>query len=427
MGRPRSKPIKYDAEVGLSLYRPTSANNKYRLDYIDPLTGARHQPRRCDELEAFALWDDTLTYLQAARFAEPASTPAGGPASAPTVRDLFDRLAERWRDDDRTDHYINTRYGRFDYRLAPVFGDQPVRDWAASNDGCREVLRVARVHGLRPSTIQDLGALMRRLVTHGHELRWIPAGRDPMRGIRYTAGSREQGQSPEFVTEADRPEFAAVEKLVGVYEELAVETGISWLPVRALIASQGGLRPGEQDALRVCDIDADKLVVNVASAFTWPRGSDGPTRKLPKNNKRRRVLLPGSTIERLAALVERRLSDGAAHNDLLFEDPRRVGLPLSESATRKLHTAAALRAGWETVAVRRQETSRRHLGPDLRPRHPNYSLRHHAAVWMHEVAGFDWTDVSQALGHHSVAFTHAVYVRSGSEAESRNRDRLRRM
>ncbi len=425
MGRPRSKPIKFDAEVGLALYEPTPSNPKFRIDYVDPLSRRRCQPRRTDRLEAFALWEETLTYLRAARSAAPAPPVRGG--AEPTVRDLFDRLVDRWRDDDCTLQYINSRIGRFDYRLAPVFGDQSVRKWASTTDGCREVLRVARIQGLAPTTVQDLGALMTRLVTHGHELRWIPAGWDPMRGVRYTAGAAEQGQSSEFVGEADRPEFAAVEKLIGVYDELAVETGISWLPVRGLVACQGGLRPGEQDALRICDVDVDDLMLNVASAFTWPRGAPGPIRKLPKNRKRRRVLLPASTMARLELLVEQRLTAGAAHDSLLFEDPRRPNLPLSESATRKHHTTAALRAGWETVAVRRDPRSRRHLGPDLRPRHPNYSLRHHAAVWMHEVAGFDWTDVSRALGHHSVAFTHAVYVRSGSEAEARNRGRLRSM
>jgi integrase len=81
-------------------------------------------------------------------------------------------------------------------------------------------------------------------------------------------------------------------------------------------------------------------------------------------------------------------------------------------------------AGWETVEVRHATQSQSGLVPERRPRHTNYSLRHHAAVWMHEVAGFDWTDVSRALGHHSVAFTYAVYVRSGADADERNRGRL---
>lgn len=51
----------------------------------------------------------------------------------------------------------------------------------------REVLRAARVQGLAPTSVQDLGALMRNLVTLGWELRWIPSGHNPMQGVKYVA------------------------------------------------------------------------------------------------------------------------------------------------------------------------------------------------------------------------------------------------
>jgi integrase len=130
-------------------------------------------------------------------------------------------------------------------------------------------------------------------------------------------------------------------------------------------------------------------------------------------------------MERLVDLADGLLADGATEDSLLFEDPIRPGLPLSESATYRLHNKAALMADWDAVQVRRHENARRHLGPNLRPRHSNYSLRHHAATWMHQVAGFEWEDVSRYMGHHSVAFTYAVYVRSGADADERNRERAR--
>jgi integrase len=245
-----------------------------------------------------------------------------------------------------------------------------------------------------------------------------------MLGVKYTAGATEQGQQAEFVHERDRPEFSAVEKLILAYDDLAVSTGIPWLAERALVGAHGGLRPGERDALRIRDLRPDKLIVIVDEAFTWPRRAGGPRSKAPKNNKRRQVLLPASTMDRLVRLAERRQAAGALSDALLFEDPRRSWLPLSESTTARLHTAAAIMAGWETVEVRHVTQSQSGLVPERRPRHTNYSLRHHAAVWMHDVAGFDWTDVSRTLGHHSVAFTYAVYVRPGADADERNRGRL---
>ena len=210
MGRPRSKPIKYDGEVALSLYEPTPSNPRFRLDYRDPFTGERRQPKRADKAEAFALWDETLEYLRTARLAAPLPTTAR-PRGAPLVDDLFDARLARWIDDECSQGYINTRQGRYDARLRPVFGDWTVREWAATSDGCREVLRAARAQGLAPSSVQDLGGLMRNLVTLGWELRWIPPGHNPMQGVKYTAGATEQGQTAEFIRESDRPEFAAVE------------------------------------------------------------------------------------------------------------------------------------------------------------------------------------------------------------------------
>lgn len=422
--------VKVDNELGVKLYAPTPGTPKYRLEYTDPFTGARCQPKRTDRSDALALWDDTIQYLATARMAAPLSSSPSRPnkrSAVPTVNDLFDARVERWSDDGCTDNYIATRSGRYDYRIRPVFGDLAVRDWASSNASCREILRAARVQGLADSSVQDLGALMRNLVTIGHELRWISPGLNPMQGVRYTKGATEQGQSADFVREDDRPEFAAVERLLDAYEELASETGILWLPTRARLAAQSGLRPGEQDALRICDLRPDDLQVVVEEAMTWPRGGSGPVRMLPKNGKRRRVLITNTLMQRLTELAEHRRSEGAAGDGLLFEDPHRPGLPISEAATRRHHITAAIAAGWETVEVRCSSDSRRHLGPDQRPRHSNYTLRHHAAVWMYNEAKFEWPDVSLALGHHSVAFTYAVYVRSGADAEERNRARLRNM
>lgn len=427
MARPRSGvAVKYDADLGVCLYGPTPANPTYRLDFVDPITRRRCQRSRKLQADAFDLWDQTVEYLRVARLAAPVP-PVTGPRGEPTVDDLFERLVSRWSDNGCSLRYIQTRVGRYDYRLRPVFGNQTVRDWASSSEGCREVLRTARVQGLAPASVQDLGSLMRGLVTLARELRWIPRSHDPMLGVSYARRSTEQGQGVEFVRESDRPDCAAVERLIGVYEGLAVETGIAWLAERARIGAYAGLRPGERDALRLCDLRPDELGLRVEATFSWPRGYGGPQRKAPKNGKRRWAPVPASTMELLVAHAERRRAAGAADDALLFEDPSRPGLPLSESKTERLHITAALRAGWESVEVRRRAGSRRHLGPDRRPRHTNYSLRHHAAVWLNAQACCRWEAVSRYLGHSSVAFTHARYVRPGAEDDRRTKDTMSRL
>lgn len=56
----RNTPIKFDDDLGLKLCGPTPSNPKYRLNYVDPLSGERYQPRRTDRADAFALWDETV-------------------------------------------------------------------------------------------------------------------------------------------------------------------------------------------------------------------------------------------------------------------------------------------------------------------------------------------------------------------------------
>src|SRR5690606_18107019 len=116
MGRPRTgAPLKYDAELGLTLYGPTPTNSTYRLDYTDPFTEDRKQPRRTAKAEAYALWDETVEYLRSARLAVPFPE-AQRRGVGPTVDDLFDKRIERWNDDECAEHYISTRAGRYDYR-----------------------------------------------------------------------------------------------------------------------------------------------------------------------------------------------------------------------------------------------------------------------------------------------------------------------
>ncbi|MDA8310501.1 MAG: hypothetical protein M0Z46_07790 [Actinomycetota bacterium] len=147
----RRRPVKVDKEVGRTLYGPTPAKPKYRLDYTDPFTKDRCQPRRTDETEAFSLYEETLVYLRTARLAAPVggerpkSAPGRPPGRTPTVDDLFDARLGRWADDGCSTRYVDTRQGRYDYRIRPVIGALAVRDWAASSEGCREVLRAARV------------------------------------------------------------------------------------------------------------------------------------------------------------------------------------------------------------------------------------------------------------------------------------------
>ena len=431
----RNRPEKYDRDLDLKLYGPTPSNPKWRLDYFDPITHQRCQPRRTDKTDAFALWDDTVEYLATARYATrvASATDAGlmvvDRSGGPIVDDLMAKLEARWQRLHRAPRYVQSRSNIYSNRIGPVIGNLGVRAWGTTTEHSETIIGTALTDGLAPASVQNIGSLMRSLVSQAWRERWLPKSADPMDDVPYVAAPGEQGQGRAFVPESDRPSTAAVERLLAAYDEVGKRHGIPWLGDRAATGAYGGLRPSEQDALRINDLGLIPGAprIRVDETFTCPRGRRGeaPLLASTKNGRSRRPWLPGSRYERLEARAGVLRAAGLPDDALLFADPNDPWRPLGEARSRRLFIEAALLAGWETVAVNRAITTKRHRGPDLRPRHVYYTLRHHSVGWMLDVVGMSWPAISRALGHHSVAFTHAVYERSDAGADAGIAERLR--
>lgn len=203
-----------------------------------------------------------------------------------------------------------------------------------------------------------------------------------MRKVRYTAKAVVR-DGALYVPPSARPTTAMVHALSEALDLIGGKRDMPWLGDMARVAAFGGLRFGEQTAVRPADYDPAENRLEVASAWAQPSGQQ-PALKLPKNGHARSVLLPGS----LRAALTARAAVASQHGpDALLVRPDRRACP----------GRAAI---------------------------PYRNLRHHAAMWMRQVAKFEWPCVSTALGHASVDFTHARYVRSRVDAEERNRKNL---
>ncbi|MFP5321564.1 MAG: hypothetical protein ACLGIC_06915 [Acidimicrobiia bacterium] len=398
---------------GVKLFKPTASYRRYRLVFV--ADGRRQERGFHDHDLALLAFDETVTYVEATTTTEPG--PNRRPRGPRIVDDLMAELEKRWRTDGVDERYRQGRRGLYDNWVRPVCGGQAVREWGMHRGSCATVVGRARDAGLAPATVQNIGALLAGLVNTAHELRWLPASANPMHKVRWTATALIRGGAV-WVPDTARPTTAMVDDLV---VELAAEgkrRDLPWAGLMAEVGGYGGLRFGEQSALGPEHHDRDLNRVFVARAFSQPSGSPpqlGPT----KNRHARFVLLPGSLRDRLAA----RAAEAAEHGPaaLLFPGPKGPTEPFTEAEWRRLFIAAARNAGWEMVGDQPTKTGLLRGG---HPAIPYRNLRHHAAIWMREVAGFDWADVSAALGHHSVAFTHARYERPGADAEARNRARL---
>ena len=414
----RSRPILHH-DAGVDLYRPTSNVPSYRLVWRDPLTATRSNRRIHDRETAEAEFERTVEYVKGALTVAPSSTP--GKRSAPTVDDLFEQVVRRWQLKDRNARYIEKRKGIYSTWVKPTCGSLTVLAWGATDEHCLAVLSAARQAGRAPATIQNIGALLRLLVTTAHERRLLPRSLDPMSDVEYVSGRQADDEAAVYVPPSDRPTTAMVEGLV---EQLGIrgqEDGREWLPLMAKIAAYGGLRFGELTALRASDVESGvgTFAVSVQRAWSYSQ-SGGFQLKAPKNGHRRLVLLPASVRPALIARVQE-VEESVGGDGLLFPGPKGCNEPFSEGELRRVFERCARAAGWPCRPNGRTPKGQVVSG---RPAIPWMNLRHHAATWLHERAKFDWADVSRTLGHASVSFTQARYVRPSADAEMRNASSL---
>lgn len=142
---------------------------------------------------------------------------------------------------------------------------------------------------------------------------------------------------------------------------------------------QTGLRPSEAFALRWGDLDLGRRRVQVRRSVN--RGRVGPTKT--RHGRRDVPLAPGMA----QALWNERKVRRAADADPIFTS--RDGLPVNRETAYRAVKAAAKRAGVPWAGLR--------------------TLRHTAASVLFR-QGHNPKQVQACLGHHSAAFTLAVYV-----------------
>lgn len=413
----RRKPVA-SHDCGVSLYAPTDKFPSYRLVWTDPFSGERCQRRYPTREVADEWFASTVDYVKAGVAAQPSTV--GARSGVKTVADLFEELDARWDRESRSDTYRESRAGIFRTWIEPVVGHLSVTEWGADEEVCDKILDAARAAGRRPATIQNVGALLRVLVSTAHKKKWLPRSMNPMADVSYVAPKEAEDESQDYVPPSERPTTAMVEALATVLAAVGAVSGRAWLGLMARVAGYGGLRLGELTSLRPMDVDEDRHGVRVDWAWSYSKRK-GAQRKRPKNGRRRFVLLPGSVMRPLVEHA-RRVAEEHGDGALLFPSRHGHDLPLLERELRPLFKSAARKAGWACRPDKKEEGKHLQRGAPLIPWR---NLRHHAATWMHEVAEYEWVDVSRALGHASVAFTQAKYVRPSAEAERRNCAKVR--
>ncbi|MEP6814344.1 MAG: hypothetical protein ABI873_02195 [Marmoricola sp.] len=429
------------------LYAPGSGNNKYQVYFRAPAGEGepwkRVLRRAASEEEArkiFARAEAALDTEQA--------TPVGADVRASrTIRMLGEEYLKDSVERGKQPRTMEQRESRLNAHILPTISDLPVTKWRVEHSrrvmekGAKTIFSNRGRERLRGQL-----AAMRKLAWR---LGWLDRSVDPLDGLEIGRANILPGATAQYVDPRLRPETRQVRAMAAAADQLCGPEGTDPLMTRLplfgtkiRVAGFGGLRLGEQNALRAIDVFFDRGYVHVNGSWITPRrqaGFRGPV----KNHTLHEVPLPKSLMrDELLPRVKELLglSAKASLQQVLnaqeAERQRRTVLaarqpdknltwwnypePAEDELWLFIDTATGLpvkpemhNERWHRVRAWVAEND-----PDNAwPRTIVYrNLRHHAATkWFHEQLGEPWEVVAQYLGDKLTTVLHH-YVRAGEDA-----------
>jgi integrase len=404
--RYRKRPVA-QFEFGTRIYAPSDGVAYYRVVTFDPISRERifHKYRSEERARAKARELEQFVALHA-----PIRDPReDGPRTVTRLAASYQEqhvsgLSLRYQEKQA---YLLRRW------ILPRIGERTVTGWTPADSAA--VIAAARRAGASGSTVQDIGAAMRGLVTHARRLRWLTAqSEDPMWMVRYARSATIQGASSMYVPRSGLPTDEQCTALFEAMEDL----GHNRWATGMRLTHRAGLRWGELTALQAGDIEFEPArVVHVRRAVE--NGVRGPARlKVPKNGRTRTTIFPKSLVGDLAELVDQ-VRNHQGSEGLLFPGPS-GGLAV-RSAFQSTWIRSADAAGWpmdrplqRTAGYGQKNKGWRWTGSAKWTPH---DLRHVAACWMLFDLQLDPAVVADKLGHADPSFTMKRYVGVRGDAD----------
>jgi integrase len=399
MPRYRKKPLA-QLEHGTRIYAPSPNEARYRVVATDPVSGQRIFVKCRTEDAARAKARELEQFIaQTAPIRDPHEA---GPRSV-------ERLAARYTEDHLSGLSLRFREKQT-YLLRrwvlPHIGTRTVTAWTPADSAA--VIAAVRRAGGSDALVQDVGAVLRALVTHARRLRWLTAqSEDPTWMVRYAKPASIQGAASVYVPRSALPTDEQCAALFDAMESL----GHRRWAIAMRLTHRAGLRWGELVALQAQDIEFDPArVVHVRRAVEQP--TRGPARlKAPKNGKIRTTIFPKSLTDGLAELVEETVSREGPEG-LLF--PSASGRIVRRSNFQQVWIRAADAARWPMAALLQRTAGYGQTNKGWRwtgaAKWSPHDLRHVAACWMLFDLGLDPAVVADKLGHADPNFTIRRYI-----------------
>jgi hypothetical protein len=399
--------------------------------------------RASSEAEARRIFEQA----EAALDTEP-ETPVGADVRATrTIRMLGEEYLKDSIERGKQPRTMEQRVSRLNAHILPTIGDAPVTKWRIEHS--RKVMEKGSKTLFSQRGREDLRGQLAAMRKLAWRLGWLDRSIDPLDGLEIGRATVHHGATAQYVDPRLRPETrqvkamaAAADKLCGPEGTDPLMTRLPLFGTKIRVAGFGGLRLGEQNALRAIDVFLDHGYVHVNGSWITPRGAPG-FRGPVKNHTIHEVPLPKSLM----------------HDELLPRVKELLGLPAKASLQQVINAQEAERQRRAALAQREKDTSLTWWNYPVRPEDELWlfvdtvtglpvkpemhnerwhrvrkwveqndpdnawpktivyrNLRHHAATkWFHEELGEPWEVVAQYLGDKlTTVLNH--YVRAGEDA-----------
>lgn len=429
------------------LYAPETGGTKYQLMFRAPAgvgePWKRVLRRANSEEEARKIFAQAEAALDTER-----ETPAG--ADIRTARTIAMLGGEYLKDSiarGKQPRTMEGRESRLNAHILPTIGAVPVTKWRV--DHSRLVMEKGSRTLFSQRGREDLRGQLAAMRKLAWRLGWLDRSIDPLDGLEIGRSNVLHGATAQYVDPRLRPETRQVRAMAVAADLLCGPEGTDPLMTRLplfgtkiRVAGFGGLRLGEQNALRAIDVFFDRGYVHVNGSWITPRrqaGFRGPV----KNHTLHEVPLPRSLMHdellpRVKELLDlpAKASLQQVVNGQEAERQRRVSLAAREKGKNLawwnypvppedelwllIDTATGLpvkpemhNERWHRIRAWVEEND-----PDNAwPKTIVYrNLRHHAATkWFHDELGEPWEVVAQYLGDKLTTILNH-YVRAGEDA-----------
>ena len=263
------------------LYAPGSGSNKYQVYFRAPAGEGepwkRVLRRASSEEEArkiFAQAEAALDTESDDAGRSPTSAPPGrsGCSARSTSRDSIERGKQ-----PRT---MEGRESRLNAHILPTIGDVPVTKWRVEHS--RRVMEKGSKTLFSQRGREDLRGQLAAMRKLAWRLGWLDRSIDPLDGLEIGRANVLHGATAQYVDPRLRPETrqvramaAAADKLCGPEGTDPLMTRLPLFGTKIRVAGFGGLRLGEQNALRAIDVFFERGYVHVNGSWITPRRQAG--------------------------------------------------------------------------------------------------------------------------------------------------------